>query len=238
MAGGAPRRAAPRVTPIWAVVPIKEISDAKQRLSGRLSASARRELALTMAEDVLAALSGVEQLAGLIVVTVDPAVAGMAQRYGARISELGARDGHTGAVTANGRDLAARGCGLLTMPGDIPLVSAAEVRTVLAAHREPPSFTIVPARDFLGSNAIVMSPADAVPLRFGDDSFYPHLAAAERSGIVPRIVRCPGIELDIDSPEDFAALEATTGTTRTHRLLARWREEADAIGRDGPTRPA
>ena len=36
-----------------------------------------------------------------------------------------------------------------------------------------PSFTIVPAHDDLGSNTIVCSPPDAVPLRFGEDSFYP-----------------------------------------------------------------
>ena len=60
---------------IHAVVPIKDTSDAKRRLAGVLCAGRRQELALTMFEDVLAALTGVRELAGIVVVTVDPAAA-------------------------------------------------------------------------------------------------------------------------------------------------------------------
>ena len=74
---------------------------------------------------------------------------------------------------------------MLTLPGDIPLVTAAEIERLLAAHRPAPSFTIAPSHDEQGSNAIIMSPPDAVTLRFGDDSFFPHLAAAEARGIAP-----------------------------------------------------
>ena len=67
---------------ICAVVPVKEITDAKQRLAAVLSAAQRRELALAMLEDVLAALAGVRELAGMLVVTVDPAASEMAARPG------------------------------------------------------------------------------------------------------------------------------------------------------------
>lgn len=220
---------------IWAVVPIKETLAAKQRLTERLPAAARRQLALAMIEDVLAALGEVRELAGVIAVTVDPTAAEIARRYGARVSELAARDGHTGAVTATARQLARDGCGMMTMPGDIPMVTAAEIREVLAAHAAAPAFTIVPARDLMGSNCIVMSPADAVPLRFGEDSYVPHLAAAEHAGISPQVLRLPGIGHDVDTPEDLAALEQVPRPTRTHALLQRWRaapmtESTGAIG--------
>jgi 2-phospho-L-lactate guanylyltransferase len=211
------------MTPIWAVLPIKETTSAKQRLTDRLPAEARQQLALAMVEDVLAALGAVRELAGLIAVTVDPRAGEIARRYGARIAQAGARDGHTGAVVATGRQLARDGQGMMTVPGDIPMVTPEEVRQVLSAHRQASSFTIVPARDLQGSNCIVMSPADAVPLRFGEDSYFPHLAAAERAGIKPTVLRLPGIGHDVDTPEDLAALEAVPGATRTHALLARWR---------------
>ena len=84
------------------------------------------------------------------------------------------------AVAAAARLLAAEGCpGMLTVPGDIPLVTTAEITQLLAAHRPAPAFTIAPSRDERGSNAIICSPPDAVPLRFGEDSFFPHLRAAE-----------------------------------------------------------
>ena len=64
----------------------------------------------------------------MLVVTVDPAAGRIARRYGARLVEDGARDGHTGAVAAAARLLMAeRRAGMLTLPGDIPLVTADEI---------------------------------------------------------------------------------------------------------------
>lgn len=205
---------------IWAVIPVKEHAGAKQRLSAALPAHLRSELALTMLEDVLAAVSEVRALAGIALVTRDARAIGLAQRYGARILTADAQGGHTAAVAAAARVLAAEGVdGMLQLPGDIPLVTAAEVAAVLAAHRPAPSFTIVPSRDDLGSNTIVVSPPIAVPLTFGHDSFFPHLRAAQRCGIEPTVLRLPGIGHDIDNPEDLEAFACRASSTRTQAFV-------------------
>jgi 2-phospho-L-lactate guanylyltransferase len=192
------------VSGVWAVVPVKELEGAKHRLSSCLDPEERRALATVMLEDVLEALGAVPQLAGLLLVTLDPVATALAGRYGARIVTEGAREGHTGAVTAAARLLAREGrTGMMTMPGDIPRVSASEITAILAAHGAAPAFTIAPAHDDLGSNTIVCSPPDVVPLRFGEDSFFPHLAAARARGIAPLVVRQPGIGMDIDHPVDL-----------------------------------
>jgi 2-phospho-L-lactate guanylyltransferase len=207
------------VTGIWAVVPVKEFEGAKQRLSPYLSPDERRALTKTMLEDVLEAVSAVKALAGMLVVTVDPVAAPLAARYGARIVAKGARDGHTGAVTAAARLLVREGqAGMMTLPGDIPRLKPAEVAATLAAHRVAPAFTIVPAHDDLGSNTIVCSPPDAVPLRFGENSFYPHLDAARARGIEPLIVRHPGIGMDIDNPADLVTFLKMSPPARTRTL--------------------
>ena len=204
---------------VWAVVPVKEFEGAKQRLSSVLSPDERRLLATTMLEDVLDAVSAVRELAGLLVVTVDPAATSLATRYGARIVTEGAREGHTGAVTAAARLLVREGrAAIMTMPGDIPRATSAEIAATLAAHRAAPCFTIVPAHDDLGSNAIVCSPPDAVPLRFGEDSFYPHLDAARARGVDPLIVRQPGIGMDIDNPADLITFLKMAPPVRTRTL--------------------
>ena len=116
------------MTGVWAVVPVKELKGAKQRLSSCLSPEERRALATIMLEDVLEALSAVQELAGMLVITVDPVATALAGRYGARIVTEGAREGHTGAVTAAARLLAREGrAGMMTMPGDIPRLSSAEM---------------------------------------------------------------------------------------------------------------
>jgi 2-phospho-L-lactate guanylyltransferase len=204
------------VTGIWAVVPVKEFEGAKQRLSPYLSPGERRALAMIMLEDVLEAVSAVRELAGVLVVTIDPAATSLAGRYGAGIVAEGARESHTGAVTAGARLLVREGqAGMMTLPGDIPRLSSAEIAATLAAHRAAPAFTIVPAHDDLGSNTIVCSPPDAVPLRFGENSFYPHLDAARARGIEPLIVRHPGIGMDIDNPVDLVTFLKMSPRVRT-----------------------
>jgi 2-phospho-L-lactate guanylyltransferase len=218
----------------WAVVPVKERDRAKERLAPLLPPDLRQGLVLAMLEDVLAAVAGAAGLSGHIVVTVDPAARRLALRYGARIVEDGARDGHTGAVTAAARLLAAEGCsGMLAVPGDIPLVTADEIGQIIAAHAPAPSFTIVPSHDEGGSNAILLSPPNAVALRFGVDSFFPHLRAARAACIAPTILRLPGAALDIDNPEDLAVFMRQPAQTHTRAFLA---ENAMLTGR--PIAPA
>lgn len=209
------------MTEVYACVPVKAFTGAKQRLSVFLTPTQREILAATMLEDVLSALAGATRLAGILVNTVDSRAAALAEKYGARVVTEGALDGHTGAVLGMARILAREGAGaLLTMPGDIPRVTSAEVDAVVSSCLDAPSFTIVPAHDELGSNAVLCNPPFSVPLRFGDDSYFPHLAAARRYGIEPTVVRLPGIGLDIDHPVDLRAfLRAPRKPTRTLALL-------------------
>lgn len=219
---------------IHAVVPVKDTRQAKQRLAGVLDRAQRQELALAMFEDVLAALARVDELAGILVVTADAAAAAIAARYRAGVMDEGARDGHTGAVAAAARRLV--GEGMLAVPGDIPLLEPDDVRRLVSAHRAAMrrgvrAFTIAPARDERGSNAVLCSPAGAVPLRFGEDSFFPHLAAARAHGIEPAVMHLPRIGLDIDTPQDLALLLGTPAPTRAHALLRRWRIDVTEAAR-------
>jgi len=213
---------------VWAAVPVKEFAGAKQRLSPLLSASQRQALAAAMLEDVLAALAEAP-LAGVMLNTLEPLAIALARRYGARVVNEGARDGHTGAVAAMARILTDEGCAaMLTVPGDIPRVTAAEIAAVIEARRPSPSLTIVPARDKRGSNAVLCSPPLVMPVSFGDDSFLPHLAAARARGIEPTIVNLPGIGLDIDQPDDVDALMRATPRIATRAL--------NVIARSGATK--
>ena len=205
---------------LCAVVPVKELDRAKERLALVLPPERRRALMLAMLEDVLTALAAASGLGRLAVVTVDVEARRLATRYGARILELGARDGHTGAVTAMARILAAEGHDMLTVPGDIPRVTAAEIAAVVEARKPAPSLTIVPARDELGSNAMLCSPPLVMPFRFGDNSYFPHLATARSLGIEPTIVQLPGIGLDIDQPEDVEAFLSASPHMATRAYLS------------------
>ena len=206
---------------VWAALPVKGFTGSKQRLGSLLTGAQREALAAAMLADVLAALAGA-RLAGILVNTADPRAATLVRRFGARVVTEGACDGHTAAVAGMSRVLAREtSAAMLALPGDIPLVTAAEIDAVVAASGEGRSFVIAPAHDELGSNAVLCSPPDVMPLRFGDDSYFPHLRTARRHGLEPVIVRASGIGMDIDHPADLRALLAVRPRrpTRTVALL-------------------
>ncbi|MCA3325207.1 MAG: 2-phospho-L-lactate guanylyltransferase [Roseomonas sp.] len=200
----------------WVILPVKEMVGAKQRLAPLLSPEERMALMQMMLRDVLAALSAAQGLAGIAVVTLDPWAQALAGAHGARIITEAARAGHTGAVTAAASMLQAEGvAAILTLPGDIPAAQTLEIEALIATASTSPAFIIAPAHDEQGSNAILMAPPDAVKLRFGEDSYFPHLAAARGAGMAPQILRLPGIAMDIDHPADiarFARIPEAEGT--------------------------
>ena len=210
---------------MWAVIPLKDFAGAKQRLAELLSQGERQGLFRAMAEDVLAAASAAPGLDGVAALTRDPEAAALCRRYGIRVLSEPANRGHTAAVESGAAQLAAEGVSaVLTFPGDIPFVTAAEIGEVAKIHRasaeKGAAMTIVPSGDKLGSNGVALSPPGAVPLRFGSDSFYPHLAAARACGIEPVVVELPGFAHDVDTPDDLRALLARGARNRTAVYLA------------------
>ena len=207
---------------LWAVVPVKNLQHAKQRLADVLDASERSGLFTAMLEDVLEALAASVRLTGIVVVTRDPQAKDLAARYGARVLVEPANRGHTAASALGAATLAAEGAaGMVQLPADLPLLTAADIDAVLQAHAQARSITLAPSRDRLGTNAVACSPPDLLPLRFGDDSFYPHLQRARALGIEPEIVERPGLALDIDTPADLIAFLAAPSATRAYAYLMR-----------------
>jgi 2-phospho-L-lactate/phosphoenolpyruvate guanylyltransferase len=194
---------------VAAVIPIKQLSDAKQRLGGLLSAEERTGLFRMMVEDVLVAVEVCPMVDEILVVTSDDEVADLARAYGSRIMQEPENPGLIAAVTAAAKSLASEGVNsMLFLPGDVPMVTAEELEIVLDGfgRSESTEFTIVPASDLGGSNCIACSPPDCMDFGFGEDSFRRHLRIAEGKGIVPTVARLPGIGLDIDTPADLAEL--------------------------------
>jgi 2-phospho-L-lactate guanylyltransferase len=214
---------------IVAAIPVKDLVNAKQRLVPALSPAERRELARAMLADVLEAM--VAALPGsVVVITTDPDVRALAGAAGVECWAERANRGHTAAVAFAQEQAVARGAArLLTIPGDVPCVTADEVATLLAAL-EPGGVVFVPSRSGLGTNAALLAPPNAMRLTFGEPSFANHLAAARTAGLAPRVLELPGIGLDVDAPDDLPVLLERGPHTRSARLLRGFRSGAQPAG--------
>jgi len=204
------------------LVPVKLLAHAKQRLASVLDQRSRTELAHAMLWDVLDALAAVENRPPVAIVTSDPFALGLAREFGFEVVPDTTGQSETSAIEMATEVCAARGAqDTLVIPADIPLLQAREIEEILAAAPAEGS-VLVPAADGRGTNAAWRRPAGLFPLRFGNDSFKPHLAAARATGKPCVVLSLPGVALDVDNPSDLAQLAAAPGETRTQRMARQW----------------
>jgi 2-phospho-L-lactate guanylyltransferase len=218
-----------------AVIPIKQLENAKQRLSPALDSSERNAIFQMMVEDVLTAVEACLFVDEILVVTDDAVVSDLANQYGAQVMAEPAIPGLIPAVTAAAKQLAADGVEtMLFLPGDVPLVTADELEVVLDGfgRQDKAEFLIVPAADLGGSNCIACSPPDCMEFRFGEDSFRLHLASAAERDITPLVVKLPGLGLDIDTPEDLKELASILVETGIESHTYRYLRESGILERD------
>jgi 2-phospho-L-lactate guanylyltransferase len=193
----------------YAVIPAKGFSGAKQRLAPFLQPHERCFLARAMLTDTLTACCQVTGLDGVGVVTCDRDVAEVAGVFGVEVLWEPEAQGHSQAVAFGVQVCCQRGiAALLTLPGDLPLLTAADVQAIVAPPDPAVPVVLVPNWDDLGTNAIVLSPPDCLPLAFGHDSFQRHLRLAAERHLGVEIRRLPRVALDIDEPGDLALFAA------------------------------
>jgi 2-phospho-L-lactate/phosphoenolpyruvate guanylyltransferase len=174
---------------------------------------------------VLETLSHWQSRPAVAVVTSDPFARDLAARFNFEVIADDGNGGETSAIamaTAQCCDRGARST--LVIPADIPLIEVADLRKI--ADAAPPQGTVlVTDAAGRGTNAAWRSPADLFPLRFGNDSFRPHLAAARSTGLPYVILELPSLARDADRPEDLHELAAATGQRRAQKLIRGWNLE-------------
>lgn len=201
------------------LLPVKNLVKAKQRLASALDQSTRTELAQLMLSDVVAAIAA---FAGdeVALATSDPFATELAGRFGFEVIRDESNISETDATEMATRTCEARGVqSTLVIPADIPLIEAADVRAIYQASPDAGS-VLVPSTDKRGTNAVLRRPASLFPLRFGNDSFTPHLSAAIATNKSCVVLSLPGVGLDIDTPEDLHELARAAGD-KPSQMLAR-----------------
>ena len=198
------------------LVPVKDLRNAKQRLAPVLAQQSRTELARAMLSDVLEALSGND----VAVVTSDSFAMELARYHQFEIIPDEANLSETDAIAMATSLCESRGIpNTLVIPGDIPLLENADVQTILLNAPNRGS-VLVPSADKRGTNAVFRQPSSLFPLRFGSDSFLPHLNAAVATDSTCVVLSLPRIALDIDTPDDLRQLALAAGEKHS-QILAR-----------------
>jgi 2-phospho-L-lactate guanylyltransferase len=207
-----------------AVLPVKRFEAAKRRLAGGIDDQRRRQLVEAMVADVLEAIGRARTIERTIVVSGDPIAQELAAEAGAEVVSDPSDAGHVEAAQAGIARAEAEGARcVVLLPGDCPLLDPRELDRLLTGV--PDRYVgIVPDRHGPGTNALVLSPPDAIVPSFGEGSCARHVAAAREAGVPFEVERLATLGLDLDTPADIVALtrEVTNrrgGARRTAKAL-------------------
>lgn len=206
----------PDLARTWALVPIRGLETAKTRLGGGLDAEERRDLVVDLLERTLVATRDARRVTGTIVVTMDPAAAGIARDHRA-VGLVERAPGLNGAISAARSVAVARGAtAVLVLPADLPAISAAVIDALLDAAdsaRSPEGIglvALVTDQHGRGTNALLVSPPGRIEPLFGPASRDLHRAAAAGAGAT--FIELDGpLGLDVDTIDDLEVAEATLG---------------------------
>jgi len=214
-----------------AVLPVKRFGAAKQRLDNDLSDGTRRALAEAMVTDVLIALRRAKGVDEVLVVSGETMAVALAAGYDAAAVVDDPDDASHSAAAARGVQAAMeRGATrVLLVPGDCPALDPAELDELLedAEGVAGPDVVIVPDRHGDGTNALLLTPPDAIGPAFGPGSRERHERLAAEAGATCAAIDVPTLGLDGDTVHDLAALRTALedvrgGASHTRGLLARF----------------
>lgn len=204
---------------LCAVLPLKPFDDAKERLATGLGPAARRTIARAMATDVITELLECERVGEIVIVSAEPSIGELA---GDRASAVlpDARTGHSNAAgagvawaLAHGRD------SVLMVPGDCPLIDRDQIDGLIErCERESIEVAVIPDRMGSGTNALLLTPPDAIAPAFGPGSRERHLALGRDAGRNTAAITVPSLALDLDTADDLLELAERIGAGG-HRAL-------------------
>lgn len=186
------------------VIPMKDPAEAKTRLGNTLPAKTRAALTRTLFRQTLRVLKTLDQGLHIIVVTNSDAIAEICLPFRVQVlADPG--EGLNEAVKA-GADYAAhhRFSSVCILPGDLADPALSDLSALLAMPREEKSVILAPAHDG-GTNALVVTPPDAMTFAYGPDSCAAHQALAEKAGLSCLVMPLTSLLYDVDRSSDLGA---------------------------------
>ena len=183
------------------LIAIKERARCKTRLGEVLAPAARAQLVRSMLASALSAAAAAQTVRQIIVVsperdTIPPDIPVLADN-GRSLN---------GALTQAYQVLREFSCReVVILPADLPMIGAADIDALVRAGRRG-GFAIAPDAAGTGTNALCLVSAQPFRFCYGPDSRRLHLQEAQRLGLKPRVIRRPGLEFDVDWPDDLSRL--------------------------------
>lgn len=196
---------------IWAILPVKPLSQSKTRLSRILSPTERAALTQHLLKHTLHILQQLPSIAQTLVVSRDETLLATAERFQARtFTEKAPYELKTAVTQATKYATLQQVDGILILPADLPFLQGYELQQLLA-KAAPATCVICPDEKGEGTNALFLPPSTTFTFQYGPKSYAKHLAEAARLNLTTHIISAPGICFDLDTEADWHIYQQTLG---------------------------
>lgn len=193
---------------VWAIIPARPLEEGKSRLADALTLAERQQLNQLFFHQTLQTVASVVGQDRVMVVSRSKALLKAAEALALQTLLENPPHGLNEALTQAAEVARGRGASaVLSVSCDLPFMVADDLKVLLDTALEGDGLAIASDRSGTGTNALVLSPAGAIPYAYGLGSFAAHQNAAAEKGLVLNVVRRPGLSFDIDTPDDFEQME-------------------------------
>jgi 2-phospho-L-lactate guanylyltransferase len=202
------------------LLPLKRPDGAKQRLARFLNSEQRQHLFWAMLDDVAIAIEGATLPDKIVVVTSSKQVLRYARARKWDVFLESEQRSESASVDEASLELSRQGVNsVLRIPGDVPLLCASDVDEILIRSGSSRSCVLVPSHDGKGTNAVLRTPPEVFPSRFGRNSLKLHRTEAESRGVSVEIHKNDRLALDVDTPRDIELLLNASGGNNSREVL-------------------
>lgn len=185
------------------IIPMKDPLKAKSRLADVMPDEVRARLALALFRRMLGFLREAQPEVSVLVVTESVSIEDEALAFGAQVLQQ-TETGLNAAVKQAADWAKEKGfSSICVLPADLADPSTTDLDRLLKIHS---GVVVVPAHDG-GTNALLVSPPDAIQFRYGKGSCIKHQTEAEEAGVSCTIVPLESLKYDIDTSADLARVK-------------------------------
>jgi len=193
------------------IIPVKPLNESKTRLATVLSPAQRAELSDYLLRRTLGIAT---QLSRVVVVSRSETVRDVAVAHGAAALTEQVPDLNQALEQGIAWAVAQGANQVLLLPLDLPYLTLSALEALLAlALANQPSVVMAPCQHQQGTNALLLTPPQAIQPHFGPDSFVRHRQAALLAGCSCHIYQNHALAFDLDTIADWEQFTTTLQVT-------------------------
>lgn len=192
---------------ILAILPVKDLSQSKSRLSHEMNRQQRESLAFNLLRRTLEILKSSKCIDDILMVSRDARVRSMAEMENVLFLQEEGTDLNQALEQATRWSLEQHYSAILILPLDIPFLTKEDIDAIINMGNEKREIVIIaPDREMKGTNALLVKPPGILQYQFGLESFRCHWQQTQYRHIENKIYYSAKMSFDVDFPSQYRSM--------------------------------